>query len=147
MADSSLVTIGVSACAFAAFFWWKAMKTHREHQEWCAARTKADGTVSRIGTRGHLSRNEPTESASTFGDDSVTQNASAVAVVRFAASDGMEYEIDAPEVAREVGIRIPVAYDPVLPSDGRAVEHTPKIGCAVILFLAGIALIVAGILQ
>ena len=77
----------------------------------------------------------------------VSLNVRAVAVVRFTAANGVEYEIDAPDVAREIGTRIPIAYDPLLPSDARAIEQRPKIGCAVVLLLAGIALIVAGLLQ
>lgn len=144
MADASLVTIGASASALSAFFWWKARKAQREHQAWCATKSKADGVVSRVGNRGHLSRNAPTESSVSFSDDSLTQGARAVAVVRFTASNGVDYEIDAPDVALKVGTRVPVAYDPALPSDGRAIEYTPKIGCAVILLLAGVGLLIAG---
>lgn len=147
MADTSIATAGVSACVLAVILWWKAKKTHREHQVWCATRSKADGIVSRIGLRGHLSRNAPTESSLSFSDDSLTQGSRAIAVVRFTASNGVDYEIDAPEAALEVGARIPVAYDPALPSDGRAIEHTPKVGCSVILLLAGIVLIVAGFVR
>lgn len=144
MPDTAVLVIGASACALSAVVWRKAKKTHHQHEAWCSARAKTDGIVSRVGIRGHLSRNPPTEGGLSFSDDSLTQNARAVAVVRFTASNGVEYEIDAPEVALEVGTRIPVAYDPALPSDARVVQHTPKIGCAVILLLAGTALIVAG---
>ncbi len=64
-----------------------------------------------------------------------------VAVVRFRAANGIEYEIDSPEGPMELGAVVSVAYDPALPSDGRAVDRTPKIAFAVLLLALGAILI------
>ena len=131
MPDTSLIAIGAASCAFAAFLWHKETKTHREHAAWCDAHTKADGVVSRIATRNHLSRNPLT---------SDEEKVYAVPVVRFRAANGVEYEVDASDSHHKEGTPLQVAYDPALPSDGRVVARTKKIGCAVILLAIGVFL-------
>ena len=63
-----------------------------------------------------------------------------VSVVRFRASDNIEYEIDAPEIPLELGRVVEVAYDAEQPSGGRAVERAPKIAIPVFLVLLGAGL-------
>ncbi|GMU63738.1 MAG: hypothetical protein AMXMBFR36_00120 [Acidobacteriota bacterium] len=98
-----------------------------------------DGVVSRLVQRrssGGLSEDAagmPTDPASTT-----------IPVLRFRALDDLEYEIDAPEAPSEVGAVVAIAYDPALPSAGRAVERTPKIGCALLLLLVGAILLGVG---
>lgn len=109
------------------------------HARWCASRTRTDGVVSRVVERrvnGSFS-----EDAGGMPTDPATIT---VAVVRFRALDGVEYEFDTQEVPLEVGAEVAVAYDPALPSDARAVARTPKIGCAALLLLAGAILLVVG---
>lgn len=137
MADVSLVATGGVACTIAAAVWYVAIREQRRHREWCAKGVKAQGVVSRLSTRGHLSRNEPTDS----------DNISEVPIVRFRAANGVEYEIDAPDAPRKVGTPVEVAYEPASPSSGRAVERVPKIGCAVVVLVIGIALVIAGLLK
>jgi hypothetical protein len=137
MPDTSLVAIGAAACAFAAFLWRKETKTHHEHVAWCDAHTKADGVVSRISLRGHHSRNPPG-----FDDHGWS-----VPVVRFRAANGVEYEVDASDSHHKEGTPLEVAYDPALPSGGRVVARTKKIGCAGVLLAIGVFLIVWGALH
>jgi hypothetical protein len=115
--------------------WWRERKAHREHVAWCAAATKVEGAVSRLGTRDHLSRNKPTD------DD----NISIVPVVRFRAANNVDYEIDCRDAPRTIGAPVAVAYDPALPSSARAVARVPRIGCAAIALLIGVALAVWGL--
>ncbi|HYI09696.1 MAG TPA: DUF3592 domain-containing protein [Thermoanaerobaculia bacterium] len=131
MPDTSLVAAGAAACAVAAFFWRADSKAHRSHEVWCAGAAKAEGFVSRIGRRGHLSRNAPTSSDSFY----------TVPIVRFRAADGVEYEIDAADAPKTVGAPLQVAYDPNLPSGARPVPRTRKIGCSVVLLAIGIFLV------
>jgi hypothetical protein len=139
VADGSLVAVGGVACAAAAAFGWGALRAQRAHARWCASRTRADGVVSRVVRRrrnGGLAEDAaglPTDPASTR-----------TPVVRFRARDGVEYEIDAPEAPARIGATVALAYDPALPSDGRAIERTPKIGCAALLLLAGALLVAIG---
>ncbi len=137
LTDPSLVIVGAVACGIAGVLWLLESKVHRAHARWCAARTKAEGVISRIARRGHLSRNEPTTSDEFF----------LVPIVRFRAVNGVEYEIDAPGGAGKVGAPIQVAYDPALPSDGRVVPRTRKLGCVVVILAIGIALLGWGLLH
>lgn len=66
-----------------------------------------------------------------------------VAVVRFRALNGVEYEIDAPEAPHRISDVIAVAYDPVLPSGDRAVARTPRVGRTAIFLLIGVIALVA----
>lgn len=139
MPETSLVVIGVVACASAAVVWRREMNEQRAHGAWCAsATTKAEGVVSRIAQRGHLSRNEPTS-----GDEGMALPD--VPIVRFKAADGVEYEVDAPDAPAKVGTIVAIAYDPALPSDARAIQRTPRIGCAVMLLAVGVVLLVLGL--
>lgn len=135
MADVPLFVIGVALLFLAAFFWFTEAKKKREHQKWCASRVTTEGVVSRIALRGHYSKNAPTSDEKKWS----------VPIVRFRASDGVEYEIDAANVRRRVGIAVMVAYDPASPSSGLPVAYTPKVGCSIVLAVIGIVLIVKGI--
>lgn len=73
------------------------------------------------------------------------RNVSIVPVVRFRAADGIEYEIDAPDAPAKIGSVVQVAYESMQPSGARAISRTPKIGCAILLFVVGVALIAIGI--
>lgn len=131
MADSSLLATGTVVLAAGAVFGWVALRTQREHRRWCSERTRAEGVVSRFAERNRPGLSE--------GADGTSNDPAAllVAVVRFRASNGIEYEIDAPEGPKELGAVVSVAYDPALPSDGRAVDRTPKIAFAVLLLALG----------
>ncbi|HEY5611771.1 MAG TPA: DUF3592 domain-containing protein [Thermoanaerobaculia bacterium] len=138
MPDLSLIAVGATACGIASALGWVEERAHRKHQQWCAnAPAKAEGVVSRIGTRGYHSRNKPTES------DTVH----AMPIVRFRAANGVEYEVDAPSAPHEVGTPQQVAYDPASPTDARVVARPRKHGCAVVLLAAGIALLIFGIVR
>lgn len=138
MPDMILVSAGVAACATSFAFWRMERKNIRAHEAWCAAAAKTDGVVSRTARRGaELSRNEPTD------DDAIAL----VPIVRFTAANGVEYEFDAPGAPRDANARVQVAYDPALPSSARMVERQGKPGCTVLLLIAGVCLIAAGILR
>jgi hypothetical protein len=139
MADPSLVTVGAVACLAGAGFAGSALRTQRAHRRWCATRTKTDGVVSRLVDRrraGGL-----IEDVAGIPADPATET---VPVVRFRALDDIEYEIDAPEAPRQVGSVVAVAYDPALPSGGRAVVRSPKVGCAALLLLVGLLVLAVG---
>jgi len=138
MADSSLVVVGAVVCAAAAVFGWVAVKVQREHRQWCAGKARVDGVISRLAERRGQGLSE---GASGMSTDPVYLS---VAVVRFRAANGLEYEIDAPEAPRQIGTVVEVAYDPALPSGGRGVERTPKIGPSVVLLAVGAVLIAVG---
>lgn len=140
MADTSLVAVGATTCGLSLVFGWVAIKTHRDHRRWCAQAVKADGVVSRLAERrssGGLSEDAAGVSTGT--------NVGMVPVARFRADDGIEYEIDAPEAPAEIGFVILVAYEPGRPSGARVVSRTPKIGCAVVLFVVGVMLVAIGL--
>lgn len=139
MADTSLVAVGATVCALSAVFAWIAMKTHREHRTWCARGVKADGVVSRLAERRGMGLSEDSAGMPSG------ENAVRVPVVRFRAANGIEYEIDAPDAPTEIGSVVQVAYEPAQPSGARAVSRTPKIGCAVVLVIIGVALVAFGI--
>jgi hypothetical protein len=139
MADTSLIALGAGAGALAVVFGGIAIKAYREHRQWCARGTRAEGVVSRlVERRGHgLSEDAagmPTDAAATT-----------VPVVRFRTADGLEYEIDAPDAPTEIGSRVEIAFEPGQPSAARAVERPPKIGCAVVLLAVGIVLLAVGL--
>jgi hypothetical protein len=138
MADLSLVGVGATACALSTVFGWIAIKRQLEHRAWCARGVKADGVVSRLAERRGTGLSEDAAGMPT------DPNVSLVPVVRFRAANGIEYEIDAPEAPATIGSVVQVAYDPALPSGARAIDRTPKVGCAVVLFVAGVALVVIG---
>lgn len=137
MPDTSLIATGGTAAALGLVFAIASWKSQRDHNAWTRDKTRARGVVSRIGLRGHLSRNKPT-----FDDGGL-----AVPVVRFTAENGADYEIDAGDAPHRVGAEVEVAYDPALPSDGRMVARTPKIGCAAVLLAIGVALVIAGLFR
>ena len=138
MADTSLIAVGATACGLATVFAWIALKVQREHRRFCARGMRADGVVSRLGQRRGQSLSEDAMGNST-GTRYIT-----VPVVRFRAANGSDYEIDAPEAPMTVGAPVQVAYEPAQPSGGRAVDRTPKIGCAVVLLVLGVVLVVLG---
>jgi len=133
MPDLSLLSIGTALCLASAFFAWTETKKQREHALWCAGKTLADGVVSRVATRGHLSRNAPTSE-----DDYRT---SRMPIVRFRANDGVEYEIDARDAGKP-GSPVRVAYDPAAPSSAQPVESVRRLGCSVVLLVIGVFLVV-----
>lgn len=139
MADTSLVAIGATACVAGGIFGWIAMKTQRAHRAWCARATKVDGVVSRMAERRGQGLSEDAAGMPTG------PNVFTVPVVRFRAANGIEYEIDGPEATREIGSVVQVAYAPALPSDARVVDRTPKVGCAIGIFVVGAILVVLGI--
>jgi len=139
MADGSLVAVGATTSALSVVFGWIAMKRHREHRAWCARGTKADGIVSRLAERRGSGLSEDA------GGMPSDPNVHVVPVVRFRAADGIEYEIDAPDAPTEIGTVVQVAYEPALPSGARAIDATPKIGCAVVLLALGLTLLAIGI--
>jgi hypothetical protein len=128
-ADVTFLVLGSLALAFAlgaAFAESRAAPRHRTLTErW----TRAQGTVSRISNPYHLSRNRPRS-----GDRKRT-----VPVVRFRASDGVEYEFDDHCAPRQVGASVEIAYDPTLPSGARVANRRSGWGCAMILALAALA--------
>ncbi len=139
MADSALVAVGAVAFAAATVFGWSALRAQRAHARWCESHTKAEGVVSRLVQRrvnGGLSEDAM--------GNSTSPTKATIPVVRFRALNGVEYEIDAPEVPHQVGAVVAIAYDPALPSGGRAVVRVPKIGCAVPLLIAGAILVAVG---
>ena len=138
MADISLAAVGATTCAFATAFGWIAIKRQREHSAWCAKGVKADGVVSRLAERRGAGLSEDASGMST---DATFHT---VPVVRFRV-DGIEYEIDAPDAPATIGSVVQVAYEPTQPSGARAIARTPKIGCAVILFVAGLTLLAIAI--
>ncbi|MEO7973806.1 MAG: DUF3592 domain-containing protein [Thermoanaerobaculia bacterium] len=135
MADTSLLATGAVTFAAGAVFGWVALRTQRAHRRWCAERTRAEGVVSRFAERHRAGLSE--------GADGTSNDPGAlhVAVVRFRASNGIEYEIDSPEGPMDLGAVVPVAYDPALPSDGRTVDRAPKIAFAVLLLALGAILV------
>ncbi len=138
MADTSLLATGAVTLAAGAVFGWVAIRTQREHRQWCSERTRAEGVVSRF-----TERHRPGLSEGADGRSNDPESLS-VAVVRFRATNGVEYEIDSPEGPMELGAVVAVAYDPAQPADGRAVDRTPKIALAVLLLaLGGILIAVA----
>lgn len=112
-----------------------AMKSQRDHRRWCERATRCEGVVARVREAQWIEERPETSAGAEH---------QAAVIVRFRASNGVEYEIDAPEAPMEVGAVVAVAYDPEEPSGGRLVKRTPKIGCAVGLFVIGVILIVAG---
>ena len=135
MADPSLIAVGAASCGLATIWWWSERKAHRAHVTWTVNAVKADGVVSRLARRRHLSRNEPTTS----------DNLSMVPIVRFRAADGVEYEIDAPDAPRTIGAAVPVGYELASPSSARPLQRTRRLGCAAFLLVVGIALIAIGL--
>lgn len=133
MADISLLWTGAAASSLGVAFWIADWTSGRNHAARCAGLERAKGVVSKIGRRGFHSRNKPS-----FDDSGVL-----VSVVTFRASNGVEYAFDAPDAPRTVGAAVDVAYDPAAPSGALLVTRVPKIGCSVVLLLAGVALIVA----
>ena len=138
MADTSLVAAGATLSALAAVFGGIALKVQREHRRFCAQGIRADGVVSRLAQRRGQGLSENAMGHST-GTRYIT-----IPVARFRATNGIEYEIDAPEAPMTVGAPVQVAYDPALPSGGRVVDRTPKIGCAVVLLVLGVILVAIG---
>ena len=139
MVDISLAAVGATTCAFATVFGWIAIKRQREHRDWCAKGIRASGVVSRLGERRGAGLSEDAAGMST---DATFHT---VPVVLFRAANGIEYEIDAPDAPPTIGSVVEVAYEPAQPSGARAIHRTPKVGCAVILFVIGLTLIVIAI--
>ena len=139
MADGSLAGAGAVVCAVGVVTAWIAVKTQREHRRWCVGKARAIGVVSRISARrtGGLSEDA--------GGGSADPAQIATPVVRFRAANGVEYEIDAVEAPQEVGAVVEVAYDPALPSGGRAVGRTIKILLPVVLIVLGAALLAVAV--
>ena len=128
--DESLVWTGAVVAAAGAAFGWIAIKAQREHREWCRERTKVEGVVSRLVRR-------PSRGSRTSGGVETP-------VVRFRATNNVEYEVDAPEAPRDAGSVVEVAYDPAMPSGGRAVPRTPKLAAPVFLLVVGAILVGVG---
>lgn len=139
MADTSLVAVGATAVALSTVFGWIAIKRQLEHRAWCARGSKAEGVVSRLAERRRQGLSEDASGTPTG------RAVSMVSIVRFRAANGVEYEIDAPEAPLEIGCVVQVAYVPALPSEARAIERTPKVGCAAFLLVVGVILVVIGI--
>ena len=97
-----------------------ALKAQRDHRMWCEARTRVDGTVSRIAKRRRYGLSEDAGGIDTGNVDRL------VPIVRFRAANNVEYEIEAPEAPMEVGAIVAVAYDPAQPSGGRGVARAPS---------------------
>jgi hypothetical protein len=112
-------------------------RQYRAHRRFCATAARAEGLVSRLGLRRHLSRNAPRSS------DHVHR----VPVVRFRASDGVEYEFDSEDAPREVGAKVDVAYSAEVPSTAYVVRTRRNFGCALIVLAAAIAALVAGLIR
>jgi hypothetical protein len=142
MPDTSLMIAGAVSCVAGAGFWWMEIAEERKHRSKLATYARGRGVVSRIAIRGWLSKNEPTELA--IEDDEKVKK---VPVVRFRASDGAEYEFDAPDAPHTIGAEVDVAYDPAIPSSAQMTTRQKKPGCAIILFVIGIALIAYGALK
>lgn len=135
--NTTLMVLGGSAVALSFGFWIAERKARRAHEAWCATAARADGVVSRLGLRGHYSRNPPTDEDRNWY----------IPVVRFRAADGAEYEFDAEGTRAKVGARVRVAYEPALPSNARALERPGRMGCAAILLAAGLALLITGLVR
>lgn len=130
------VVAGVALLVIAVLIFIGDKRAQRAHETWCASAAKTTGVISRVGVRNHLSRNKPTGT-----EDGV----SAVAVVKFKAANGVEYEFDAPRIQPKPGTEIAVAYDPAVPSTARVLDRPRNAGCASIFAVAGIALLIWGI--
>ena len=126
MADTSLLGTGIFLAAFGVVTGAIALKVQRDHRLWCAGKTRVTGVVSRLAQRRTNARSGPSQRL--------------VPMVRFRATNGVEYEVEADEIEREVGIPVEIAYDPALPSDGRAVKRVPKVGLPVLMILFGVVL-------
>lgn len=129
----ALSIIGAVLVLLAIVMLIHAERVHRAHVRWCATASRAEGVVSRVGRRHWHSRNEPTS------DDRLTT----VAVVRFRAANGVEYEFDGRDAPKQAGAQVEVAYDPASPSTAHAVARTRRYGCIVMMVIAGLALILA----
>lgn len=129
--------LGALLVAIAAGTAFHARRDQRRHDAWCASAAKAQGVVSRVGRRHWLSRNEPGT-----GD-----RVDRVAVVRFRAANGVEYEVDSPDAPSEPGAAVQVAYDAASPSTAVVVHRRQNYGCAVILVVVGVGMIVWELFQ
>ena len=137
MPDTTFLVVAAAAFAAAALTWRSQRRQRFEHEEFCAAAARTTGVISRIGRRGYHSRNPPTSS----------DKVHTVAVVRFKAHDGVEYEIDAPGAPKTPGLSVEVAYDPEMPSTARLVAQRGHAGCTIVFLLAALAAAVAAFVR
>ena len=136
--DDSLFWTGVVVAAAGAVFGGIAIKVQREHRQWCEGKTRVQGVVSRLARRHRQGLPEDASGNSTGNTDLL------IPMVRFRATNNIEYEVEAPEAPREVGVVFEVAYDPALPSYGRGVERVPKIAIPIFLLVLGAVLVAVG---
>ena len=126
-----MIYLGAFLCLLAMAMLIVEERTFRARRRRCETAAKAEGVVTRIGRRGHLSRNEPTSS----------DRYRTVPVIRFRAANGVEYEFDAPRAPKSAGTKVQVAYDPGMPSTAELVVTARQVGCAALMGAIGIALI------
>lgn len=139
--DLSLLGVALVLCV--AGVWervaWK--RRSAEDRRWVEAAVRTEGVVSRLVDR--KDHSGPRDS-----NDNIAIHE--VPVVRFRAASGQEYEIDGPNGMKgEIGRKVPVAYNPDLPSDACVLLPAAyRGGCGFILIAIGLALalkaIVAG---
>ena len=136
--DDSLFWTGAVLAAAGAVTGAIALKAQRDHRKWCEARTRTEGVVSRIAARRVHGLSEDAAGMPTGNVDA------SIPIVRFRASNNVEYEIEAPEAPMEVGATFEVAYDPASPSAGRGVKRMPKVALPIVLLAGGAILAAIG---
>lgn len=124
---SGELAIGLLCLCLAAVAAAIEVRDQRRHDRFCSRAARTQGVVSRLARR-HLSRNEPA-----FDDPN-----RGLPIVRFTASNGIEYEFDARDAPREVGSEVVVAYLEKQPSSSRLARRQRKPGCVVILLVLAI---------
>lgn len=136
--DYWLLAVGLVLCVAGISENVFAGRKRRADRRWLDSAVKTEGVVSRT-----VERKDYSGPSDSYGNISVAE----VPIVRFRASNGHEYEIDAPSEVGGVGAKVPVAYNPDLPSDARALApNVYRGGCGYILLLIGLGLAVKAML-